>query len=35
MTLNNLGTVLSDLRRFEEAEGAYKEALEIYRRLAN
>jgi CHAT domain-containing protein/Flp pilus assembly protein TadD len=35
MTLNNLGNVLSDLRRLEEAEGAYREALGIYRRLAD
>jgi tetratricopeptide (TPR) repeat protein len=34
MTLNNLGLVLRDLRRLEEAEGAFREALEIYRRLA-
>jgi nephrocystin-3 len=35
MTLNNLGNVLDNLRRFEEAEGAYREALGIYRRLAD
>jgi hypothetical protein len=35
MTLNNLGLVLSDLRRLEEAEGAFREALGIYRRLAD
>jgi Flp pilus assembly protein TadD len=34
MTLNNLGNVLSELRRLEEAEGAYREALGIRRRLA-
>jgi nephrocystin-3 len=33
-TLNSLGNVLSELRRFEEAEEAYREALEIRRRLA-
>lgn len=31
-TLNNLGLLLSDLRRFVEAEQAYTEALEIARR---
>lgn len=32
MTLNNLGTVLRHLRRLEQAEEAYTEALEIARR---
>jgi tetratricopeptide (TPR) repeat protein len=33
-TLNNLGTVLGDLQRLEAAEEAFREALEIRRRLA-
>jgi CHAT domain-containing protein len=35
MTLYNLGIVLKKLKRLEEAEGAYREALGIYRRLAD
>jgi tetratricopeptide (TPR) repeat protein len=34
-TLNSLGNVLRELRRFEEAEEAYREVLEIRRRLAD
>jgi hypothetical protein len=32
--LNNLGNLYSNTQRLGEAEGAYGEALELYRRLA-
>jgi tetratricopeptide (TPR) repeat protein len=34
MTQNNLGNMYSDLSAYDEAKGAYKEALAIYQRLA-
>jgi tetratricopeptide (TPR) repeat protein len=34
-TCNNLGLLLSDTNRMEEAEARYGEALETYRRLAD
>jgi len=35
MTQNNLGALYTDLERFEEAERAYEEALEIRKELAD
>ncbi|HIW75905.1 tetratricopeptide repeat-containing protein [Gordonibacter sp.] len=35
MACNNLANLLADLNRPDEAESFYREALEIYRRLAD